>query len=469
MLTKNKDPKEITSEQAVTLAKSMGFTIRDSYNELPSEVEKTDTKKILIPRTMSKFEAAKELERQYENEEQEEKVVSIFEGWNHKDALVAIQEVTESTFGWIQGVATMFSTPTIMEIVTDIVDGKPVISKAYYGKMKISAWDNCVLSVGVNGAGEILIHGDMKKKYHSIAQEYFASIREHLLTKSIYRGKSVVVTCNDSNYMNFEIIENKVNPKIILNKEEELVVNNFVITALKEPGKRCHLFTGSYGNGKTETAMRVGKHATSQGMTFFYLKDASCFEQMLTAAKKYQPCVVFVEDIDEIASGEQRDASMNKILNTLDGVQTKGNNLTVIFTTNHANRINAALRRPGRIDTVIQFCNPTKETTESILKAFFKDLPGNEKLDYPLILSSMPDIQGAVIAEICKRAVKLGHLSGSLTTDHVLAAITSMKYQIELMNEPVNKEKEEVVLINLLKKSLLQGVQGDIEFIKSRY
>lgn len=459
MKPENKAAKELTTEQALMLVKSMGFKVQDTLNEIPSDVQSADVNRIIIPRTMSKLDASLELKKQYENEEQEARVATVFEGWHYKDALVAIHTVTEQIFGWIQGVATMFSTPTTIEVTTDVVNGKPVVSKAYFGKMQISAWDDCILNVHFTVDGNIAISGDMKKKFHSAAQGYFEAIRQHLFNHSIYKGKSVVVTCEEGDdRLNFEIVENKVNPRIILNKEEELVINNFVISALKEPGKRCHLFTGSYGNGKTETAMRVGKAGNANNMTFFYLKDAACFEKMLNCAKQYQPCIVFVEDIDEIASGEQRDASMNKILNTLDGVQTKGNNLTVIFTTNHANKINAALRRPGRIDTVIEFRNPDKDTAEKILKSFFSELPGNDTLDYTAILDKMPNIQGAVIAEICKRSVKLATLEGRITTDQVLAAIASMRYQIDLMNEPVSHERKEVTLINLLKEVLSEDL-----------
>jgi len=270
-----------------------------------------------------------------------------------------------------------------------------------------------------------------------------------LETASIYRGKNITVTRN-GNDLDFEIIENKGSDKIVLNRAELLVVDTFVIDSLGEPGKRCYLFTGGYGTGKTETAMRVGRVAVKEHkMSFFYLKDAKAFDQLLNLCKKYQPCIIFLEDVDEIAAGEDRNSDMNKILNTLDGVQTKGNNLTVIFTTNHPEKINSALRRPGRIDIMVKFENPTNETKEEIYKLYFDKIPGADVLDYKDLAKKTPDVQGAVVAEIAKRAIKLAKKQKTITDDLVESCIHSMKYQIELMNDHIKEPNKAELFVKL--------------------
>jgi ATP-dependent 26S proteasome regulatory subunit len=170
---------------------------------------------------------------------------------------------------------------------------------------------------------------------------------------------------------------------------------------------------------------------------------------LLKQAVNYQPCIVFLEDVDEIGSGSKRDADMNRILNTLDGVQTKGNNLTVIFTTNHEKRINPALRRPGRIDLVINFGNPNKESVQKIYHAYFDGLPGADKLDYVGLAQRTEDCPGAVIAEIAKRAFKLCTKHGETSDDRVKAAIDSMKHHLALMREDVEEEQSGEMVIAL--------------------
>lgn len=234
----------------------------------------------------------------------------------------------------------------------------------------------------------------------------------------------------------FDFVENKGEKNIILNEDEERIVNNLVIRPLGKPGKRTFLFTGIYGTGKTETALRVGRHGNEKGITFFYLKDPTLFSETLESAKQYAPSLLFLEDVDEIGSGEERDNRMNELLNTLDGVQTKGQNLTVIFTTNHENRINKAMRRPGRIDLVVKFKVCEKNTTKKIYEALLHKIPGYETLDLDQITAYTPTVQGAVIAEICKRSIDSSEEPGAISTEIVLTSIDSMKHQLDFMDAP---------------------------------
>jgi hypothetical protein len=391
---------------------------------------------------MSKLEAAEELRRQYNNEEQVIDVDASFEEWNWRDVLVSVKKVSEETFGWIRGKHTWNSTPTEIDIVVNLIKGQPVTEKCFYGKYTAATWEDAIITVTPR-YGVVYISVSCKKKFSAEVSEFFNAIREHLKKHSIYRGKTVVISKGTSpdggESVEMEIIENLGEENIILNQKEELVIERFVIGSLLEPGKRCWLFTGEYGTGKTETAMRVGRVGNGVGMTFFYCKDSSIFETFLNVSKQYQPCIVFLEDVDEIGAGTQRDTRMNSILNTLDGVQTKGNNIKVIFTTNHEKRINPALRRPGRIDLIVHFGFPERDTKEKIYMQLLKDVPGAAGVNYNEVVDATPDVQGAVIAQICTRAKQLARREGSLDTGSVVAAIASMEYQISFMKDEVEK------------------------------
>lgn len=421
--------------EVFALLKAIGVNLPDNIKEIQTPTEySADTQKILLPTGMDKRVAAKELEAQWKNEESVNAYAAEFSGWNWQDVLIAVRRVTEREFGWMNGQASWFTgNPLEIDVVVDVKNGKKVNERAFYGNFDITAWEVAKASISVDDYGDAHIRINAKRKFSEPITNYFNLIRKQLEEASIYRGKSIVVTKKGES-LGFEIIENKGSDKIVLNRGERLVVDTFVIDSLGEAGKRCYLFTGGYGTGKTETAMRVGRVAVEHHqMSFFYLKDATAFDVLLNQCKKYQPCIIFLEDVDEIASGEHRDSQMNKILNTLDGVQTKGNDLTVIFTTNHPEKINSALRRPGRIDVMVKFENPDAETVAEIYRIYFKGLPGEEMLDYSTLAKKTPSIQGAVIAEIAQRAVKLVKKQGTITDDLVESAIHSMAYQIELM------------------------------------
>lgn len=442
-----------TPEQ-LALAKALNIPVPKNIKEISTKTEfSSDTKKILIPKGMSKLAASVELRKQYDNEEQVIDSFAQFEGWNWKDVLVAVKKVTEVHFGWMNAktVFTPFGNikPMEVDVVTDVIDGKHTIEKAFYGTFCISAFSDAKAQVNINNQGECNMVITAKRKHSEEVTEYYNLIRTHLETKSIYRGKSIVVTRGGGGYADFEIIENKGSSKIVLNEKEEVVVKNFVVDCLGEKGKRTYLFVGGYGTGKTESAMRVGREAVAKGMSFFYIKDASVFTLLLNQAKKYSPALLFLEDLDQIGAGEQRDEEMNNILNTLDGVQTKGNDLTVIFTTNHVDKINSALRRPGRIDLVVQFANPNVVTKEKIYRLYFEGITGANELDYTKLVAETGDVQGAVIAEICKRALQLAKKHTMINNDHVLSAIASIEYQIQLMKDEVSGKSLELQYVEL--------------------
>ena len=434
----------------------------ENVKEITTEtVSDSNTRTIVIPSTMTKLEASKELEKQYLNEEQVIDLVAEFPEWQWKDVLISVKKVTEETFGWMNAVGSFFSDPTEIDIVVDIKNGKKVTEKGYIGNFKITTWDKASANLSIDRAGTVHINVNVKRKHSKEVTQYFNMIREHLGSKSFYRGKSIVVTASPRGGVDFELIENKCSDKIVLNSDERNVVDTFVIDALGEEAKRTYLFTGDYGNGKTEVAMQVGKEAVHKGISFFYLKDAKLFDSVLNKLKQYSPALLFVEDIDEIAGTEDRDAEMNKILNTLDGVQTKGSSLTTIFTTNHIDRINSALRRPGRIDLIVQFKNPDKEAVKKIYEIYFKKLNGYGDLNMDAIVERTPDCQGAVIAEIAKRVVKLHDRKNHITTEQVLACIVTMDYHIQIMKEQPKSVSSETVFYEAYKTMVKEAYYGD--------
>lgn len=415
-------------------------------NQATTEFSK-DSKKIIIPVSMNKMQASQELERQWHDEETIIEVDRGFNYWNWKDVLVAVKKAATEHFGWVQGKTKMSffgpQRPKDISVVVDIIDGKSITEDCFYGTFTASAWEEAEINVGPG-----FISAEVKKRYASDVKGFYDLIQKYLDTDSIYRGKSITVTQKTDPWgetsLDFEVFEMNISDKIFLNEDTERIVQNFMIDDLGEEGKRCFLLSGGYGNAKTETAMRIGGEGKKKGMAFFYCKDAVVFHTLLKQANNYQPCVVFLEDVDEIGAGERRDADMNRILNTLDGVQTKGNSLTVMFTTNHENRINSALRRPGRIDLVTNFGNPNKTSVAKIYQSYLGKLDAEMnvgekaiKLNFPELAENSQDVPGAVVAEIAKRAAKLCKKRNECTEELVRSAIDSMTHHLKLMAEPV--------------------------------
>ncbi len=416
---------------------------------------------ISIPKTMSKMEASEELRRQWEEEETVIDIARSFEGWKWQDVLVAVKLTAEDYFGWVNAQQSFMNPPTEIEIITDYKGGLPVKTTCFFGEFKVTALEGALCNIGVS-AGRAVLSFNAKKKYKKQIQDWYDLVDKHLRAKSIYKGKSVAVTFGNSRFgdpVEFEIVETKPNSKIVLNPKEESIMKTYCTLDLKEKGKRTYLFTGPYGNAKTESAMRLGEEAKALDMVFFYCKDASGFTDLLRiAAKNYSPCFIFMEDIDEVGSGEDRNEQINTLLNTLDGAETKGKDIKVLFTTNHHNRINPALRRPGRLDLIVRFENPTEETREKIYRVYLQGLENLEPLDYRKIASETPDCSGAFVAEICKRASRLGELNNGLNNEIVISAIDSIRDHLDLMSEAVENEDELKKAIGIISKEMFGSV-----------
>lgn len=422
---------------------------------------------VLHPETMNLLEVANQLVGIHEDNESEQRYIKTFSSRHYKETLVAITRCLNRVLGRVHGVTQQgfFSNkpPIMLDIVTGIKDGIETIEKAFEGKFIIDPFDKAEALIKVSGMNDVSIIVDSKKKFGKYIDGLFLEIERELKENSFYKGKSLIVE-GGQHGADFRIVELKEQRGIFLNEEEEAVVQDFILDELKSVGKRTYLFTGNYGNGKTETALRVGIEANRVGMTFFYLKDPALFTKMLETAHLYGACALFVEDIDEVTSGEERDNDMNEILNTLDGLETKGRTFRVILTTNHIERINAAARRPGRIDIIRKFNNPTELTKVKILKHYFQHLSGFEELNLEIMAQQIGDVTGATVAEICKRAVILAGKKGGISEQVFMSAFASIEYQIEVMKGKA--EMPPVTTVDEIFRLMLEPLRNDISLIK---
>lgn len=405
--------------------------------QISHETVEADVENILIPRGMSKLEAAEELTRQHEEEETEIDLIQKFENYMPDDVFVAVKKTCEKMFGWVNAKAqySFFGkiNPKEIQVQIDLVNNKPIFETCFFGKFGVSAWDMGSGELGVDRAtNEGMVKFTIKKKFKNRANEFFKAVQQHLRDSSIYKGKCLKF--EDDRFIFIEAIKA---PNVVLNPKEELVLKNFVLNKIGRPGKMTVLFDGPFGVGKTETAIRIGAEAQDLHVTFVYCKNPSRFPYLLNLMKNYAPAIIFLEDIDSIGAGSERDSKMNDLLNTLDGIETKGQSLMTIFTTNNPKRINQALRRPGRIDLIVKFDLCEVPTIAKIYRKFFEHLPGGKVLSYDALAEATPRVQGAVIAEISKRAIDLadGTNDGEVTDAIIEASMVSMEYQIDFMKE----------------------------------
>lgn len=119
----------------------------------------------------------------------------------------------------------------------------------------------------------------------------------------------------------------------------------------------------------------------------------------------------------------------------MDGMTSK-KNVFVIGATNRPEQLDAALVRPGRLDTLVYVPLPDQASRESILKAQLRKTPVAGDVDISFIASKTHGFSGADLGFVTQRAVKLA-IKQSISAD------IDRQKQREANGEDVKMEEDE--------------------------
>ncbi len=137
------------------------------------------------------------------------------------------------------------------------------------------------------------------------------------------------------------------------------------------------LFYGPPGTGKTATAKALAKAidwaflpATGADLA----RDPKALEKLYSKAKELRPCMIFVDEADELL--KSRDFShnteaTNKLLTLMDGVNDRVKDVVWVAATNNPEQIDAALLRGGRFTEKVLFERPSAEALGLYLEGWF--------------------------------------------------------------------------------------------------
>lgn len=154
--------------------------------------------------------------------------------------------------------------------------------------------------------------------------------------------------------------------------------------------------------------------------------------------------------IDNEMKGD-RDASMNEILNTIDGIDTKGKAIVTILTTNHEEKIHPGFLRAGRIDSAIYMGPPDHETAQRFVKLYAGKLMSPD-VDLDACGRAFEGFVPAFIAEAIQKAkrfvihrTKSANIDGLVTTDDLVTAAGAMKNHRAMVENRKAKTEAELI------------------------
>ena len=224
----------------------------------------------------------------------------------------------------------------------------------------------------------------------------------------------------------------KVRFSDVAGAEEEKEELAEIVDFLKTPGKfagvgarvpKGVLLVGPPGTGKTLFAKAVAGEANvpffsisgSDFVEMYVGVGASRVRDLFAQAKKNQPCIIFIDEIDAVGrqrgaglggGHDEREQTLNQLLVQMDGFESN-ESIIVMAATNRADILDPALMRPGRFDRQIYVQIPDVRGREAIFKVHARNKPISSDIDFRVLARITSGFTGAEIANLLNEAAIL--------------------------------------------------------------
>lgn len=410
--------------------------------------------KLILPAAMKIIDAIEVLQRRLKYEEEQVVITEQIDGFVW-DGAYAFARAMEKRYGWVSAEPTGFFQDNPPKLISVEISATETVNVPW-GKFTVPGVDGFVqTSYTQNRDGMIVfqIQAQVKRMFEGEVKELAKATRDLLKETSIYKGKAIKLRFRDEDgektplpipkFLDVSTVDENL---LVFPEHTRKAVNTNLFKPLTHraqcarygiPFKRGVLLAGPYGTGKTFAAYVAARKATENGISYIYCENVADFQDVIQFAAQYAPAVVFCEDIDRVVSGE-RDVTIDQILNTIDGIESKTTQVMVVLTTNAVERIHQAMIRPGRLDAVIEVERPDGIAVEKLIRQYGKGLiPAEENLAGvgELLQGQIP----AVIREVVERS-KLSAIPDNaedvlvLHADNLEEAARTMTGQLALLN-----------------------------------
>ena len=264
----------------------------------------------------------------------------------------------------------------------------------------------------------------------------------------------------------------KITFKDVAGLKEEKQELEEIVDFLKNPQKYLKmgaripkgvLLIGPSGCGKTLLARAI---AGESNVPFFSVAGSSFIEMfvgvgsgrvrsLFNIAKKHQPCLIFIDELDSIGrirgsvvsgGNEEREQTLNQLLTEMDGFE-QNDKIIILAATNRPDVLDPALLRPGRFDRKVVINLPDIQEREDILGIHSRGKPLGDDVNLREVAERTPGFSGADLANVFNEAAisSAKEDSKTISQKQLLNAIEKVLLGTERRSHIMTDKEKEII------------------------